>query len=154
MALMKRPRLTAIEPMANFKMRLTFLNGETYVVDFLPLFEESKGLAPLHDPEAFSGAVRDEYGWEIEWPVLDIQIGADTLWMDAQAQAAKDPATRDFIMWRARNGLSLSEAARALGITPRTVSAYGTGARPVPLYITLACKGWEAERQPGYRKAA
>lgn len=154
MALMKRPRLTAIKPMADFKMRLTFLNGSTYTVDFMPLFDESKGLAPLRDPRAFAGAVMDEWGWEIEWPEFDIQIGADTLWMDGQAQAATNPATRDFIMWRARNGLSLSEAARALGITPRTVSAYGTGARPVPLYITLACKGWEAEKNAEYSKAA
>ncbi|HOY66622.1 MAG TPA: DUF2442 domain-containing protein [Candidatus Ozemobacteraceae bacterium] len=154
MALMKRPRLTAIKAMPNFKMRLTFLNGATYVVDFLPLFEESKGLAPLRNQKAFADAMMDEWGWEIEWPAFDIQIGADTLWMDAQAQAAKDPATRDFIMWRARNGLSLADAARALGITSRTVSAYGTGERPVPLYITLACKGWEAERQPGHKKAA
>ena len=27
-------------------------------------------------------------------------------------------------------------------MTSRTISAYGTGARPVPRYIALACKGW------------
>jgi len=41
--------------------------------------------------------------------------------------------------------LSLADAAKALGMTPR-MSAYGTGKRPVPRYIALACKGWDAER--------
>ena len=47
--------------------------------------------------------------------------------------------------WRARNGLTLAAAALALEMTPRTMSAYGTGARPVPRYVALACKGWELE---------
>ena len=68
------------------------------------------------------------------------------LWLDAQAQNAPDENTRAFIQWRARHGLSLRQAAEALGMTPRTMSAYGTGARPVPRYVVLACKGWEAER--------
>jgi len=82
----------------------------------------------------------------VEWPDLDIQIGADTLWLDAQAQNAADENTRIFARWRARHGLSLKDAAAALGITPRTISAYGTCKRPVPRYIALACKGWEVEQ--------
>ena len=31
-------------------------------------------------------------------------------------------------------------------MTPRTLSAYGTDNRPVPRYIALACKGWDAEQ--------
>ena len=49
------------------------------------------------------------------------------------------------MQWRARNGLTLAAAALALEMTPRTMSAYGTGARPVPRYVALACKGWELE---------
>jgi hypothetical protein len=30
-------------------------------------------------------------------------------------------------------------------MTSHTLSAYGTGSRPVPRYIALACKGWEDE---------
>ena len=52
-----------------------------------------------------------------------------------------------FAQWRARHGLSLADAAKALGMTSRTMSAYGSGSRPVPRYIALACKGWEAERE-------
>jgi hypothetical protein len=84
---------------------------------------------------------------EGEWPDLDIQIGADTLWLDAQAQNASDENTRIFAKWRAKHGLSLKEAALALGITPRTISVYATCKPPIPRYIVfLACKGWEVDQ--------
>ena len=56
-----------------------------------------------------------------------------------------DDNARIFTQWRARNGLTLAATALALEITPRTMSAYGTGAGPVPRYVALACKGWELE---------
>ncbi len=148
MASMKRPRLTAVLPLAQFRLRLTFIDGSVFTVDFKPLFEESPGLKPLAEAKVFAGAaLTDGEGWAVEWPALDIQIGADTLWLDAQAQNAPDENTRVFAQWRARHGLSLNQAAEALGMTKRTMSAYGTGARPVPRYIALACKGWEAEHE-------
>lgn len=144
---MKRPRLALVEPLDDFRLRLTFIDGSTYTVAFHTLFETSPGLAPLRDPAVFATATLIEgEGWAVTWPLPDIQIGADTLWLDAQAQQAPDENTRAFAQWRVRHGLSLQQAAEALGLTPRTVSAYGTGTRPVPRYIVLACKGWEAER--------
>lgn len=148
MARMKRARLSSIEVLDDFRMRLSFVGGEVCTVDFKPLFEESPGLARLRDTQQFAHATLVEgEGWTVEWPELDIQIGADTLWLDAQAQNASEENTRIFAQWRARYGLSLSQAAQALGMTPRTISAYGTGARPVPRYIALACKGWEVEQR-------
>lgn len=146
MASMKRPRLAAIKVLTGQRLRLNFLDGSVFTVDFAPLIEESPGLLPLRDAKAFSKAtIEPDAGWSVEWPALDIQIGADTLWLDAQAQNAPDENTRIFAQWRVRHGLSLKAAAAALGMTPRTMSAYGTGARPVPRYVALACRGWEAE---------
>lgn len=148
MASMKRPRLARVETLSGFRLRLVFVDGSEAVLNFNPLLDESPGLAPLRDAGAFAGATLIEgEGWAVVWPQLDIQIGADTLWLDVQAQNAADENSRIFAQWRARNGLSLSAAASALGMTPRTISAYGTGARPVPRYVALACKGWEAERK-------
>lgn len=147
MASMKRPRLQSVEPLPGHRLRIAFVNGRAYTLDFAPLLAASPGLAPLRDESAFAKAtVIPGEGWTVTWPDLDIQIGADTLWLDAQAQHAPDETTRAFAEWRSRHGLSLKQAADALGLTPRTVSAYGTGARPVPRYVALACKGWEAER--------
>jgi hypothetical protein len=143
---MKRPRLQAVEPLEDYRLRLTFIDGSTFVVSLAEEFDRFPGLRPLRDPAAFAQAcLVDGEGWTVEWPPLDIQIGADTLWLDAQAQNAPDENTRIFAQWRARHGLSLKRAAEALGMTPRTMSAYGAGARPVPRYVALACKGWEAE---------
>ena len=146
MATMKRPRLAAVKALSGHRLKLTFIDGSVYTVALAGEFDKYPGLALLRDPKAFSKAVVIEgEGWTVEWPALDIQIGADTLWLDAQAQNAPDENTRLFAQWRARHGLSLTEAAKALGMTPRTMSAYGSGGRPVPRYIALACKGWEAE---------
>jgi hypothetical protein len=142
---MKRPRLNSLEILDNFKMRLSFIDSSMYTIDFDPLFKESPGLAPLADRASFASAVVGEKGWIVEWPDLDIQIGADTLLLDARAQNATDENSRVFAEWRAKNGLSLSAAACALGITTRTVSSYSNGARPVPRTVALACKGWECE---------
>ena len=145
---MKRPRLADAEPLDGFRLRITFIDGQTYILDFHPLFEASPGLAPLRDPAVFANATLIAgKGWAVTWPTPDIQIGADTLWLDAQAQHAPEENTRTFANWRARNGLTLKQAAAALGVTTRTLSAYGTGQRPVPRYIALACKGWEAEQK-------
>lgn len=145
MASMTRPRLRRVRALTGFRLKLEFIDGSVREVDFKPLFAESPGLAPLRDPEAFAKVrIGEDEGWTAEWPELDLQIGADTLWLDAQAQSAPDENARIFARWRARNGLSLAQAASALGMTPRTMSAYGTGARPVPRYVALACLGWES----------
>ena len=146
---MKRPRFKSVKPLDDFKIQATFINDSIFIIDFKPFFKESARLRSLlGNQEAFNKATTVESeGWTVEWPEQDIQIGADTLWLDAQAQNAPDENTRIFAQWRARHGLSLADAARALGMTTRTMSAYGSGRRPVPRYIALACKGWETEQE-------
>ncbi len=61
------------------------------------------GLAPLTKRGAFEGVMLGDGGWSVEWPELDIQIGADTLLLDALAQTAPDENTRIFIRWRLRH---------------------------------------------------
>jgi hypothetical protein len=152
MARMTRPRLRAAEPLARHAMRLTFCDGTVHVLNFTPLIAESVGLAPLRDEAVFAtGGIIEGEGWAVVWPEPDIQIGADTLWLDALAQNAPDENARIFAEWRARNGLSLAEAAKALGMSARTINAYGRGVRPIPRYVVLACKGWDAERNPSRR---
>jgi hypothetical protein len=141
-----RPRLTAVSPAADYCLDVGFLDGSNGSVDLKPSVFSLPGLVPLRDPAAFAGAVLGEFGWEAEWPEFDIQIGADTLFADMLDQNAKTPADR-FTVWRIRNGLSLAAASRELGITARTVSAYGSGARPIPRTIELACIGWEEEQR-------
>jgi hypothetical protein len=147
MATMKRPRLLTVEPLPDYKLRLTFRDGTVSTVALADDIEHHQGLNRLKFPDAFAKVTLIEgEGWTVEWPELDIQIGADTLWLDAQAQNAPDENTRIFAQWRVKHGLSLADAAIALGLTTRTMSAYGSGKRPVPRYIALACQGWEMEQ--------
>ena len=148
MATMKRPRLESVRALADYRLQLVFRDGSAYTVSLASSFDKFPGLEPLQDKAAFANAqIIEGEGWTVEWPELDIQIGADTLWLDARAQNAVDENTRVFAQWRVENGLTLTQAAQALGMTPRTMSAYGTGSRPVPRYVALACKGWEVEHR-------
>lgn len=149
MAPMTRPRLRDVQALQEARLALTFVDGSQRTIDLRADIAELPGLRALQDEALFATAVVADAGWTVEWPSADIQIGADTLWLQAQQQSAVDPATRAFVAWRLRHSLSLAAAARALGFTPRTVSAWGTGARPVPKYVLLACRGWEAEQAAG-----
>jgi len=141
-----RPRLMAASPAADYCLNVRFTDDSFGMVSLKESVFSLPGLAPLRDPIAFSCAIVSEYGWEAEWPEFDIQIGADTLLADMLDQHAKTPADR-FTVWRIRNGLSLAAASRELGVTVRTVSAYGSGARPIPRTVQLACIGWEEEQR-------
>ena len=145
-----RPRLSVVTPVADYCLEVRFADGSGGIVNLRESVFSLPGLAPLQDPAAFADAVLGEYGWEAEWPRFDIQIGADTLFADMLDQNSKTPADR-FTVWRIRNGLSLAAASRELGVTVRTVSAYGSGARPIPRTVELACIGWEEEQR---RKSA
>lgn len=138
--------MTAVSPAADYCLNVRFVDGSGDTVNLKESIFSLSGLAPLRDPDAFSGVVLGEYGWEAEWPVFDIQIGADTLFADMLEQHSETPADV-FTVWRIRNGLSLAAASRELGVTVRTVSAYGSGARPIPRTVQLACIGWEVEHR-------
>jgi hypothetical protein len=144
MASMKRPRLQAVQALATSKLALTFINEQQFVLDLSDDLQAFPGLHPLQNAEAFAQARLGDDGWTVEWPGLDIQIGADTLFLDAQAQAATDENTRIFINWRARTGLPLAMAAEALGVSTRSITRYSNGRESAPRTLALACLGWDA----------
>lgn len=144
MAPMKRPRLSAVQVLPDKQLILTFIDGQQLTLDMTDDLQRFPGLQPLQDEHVFDSAQLGDDGWTVEWPEQDIQIGADTLYLDALAQNAKDENTRIFIGWRARSGLSLNMAAEALGISRRSISRYSSGREAVPRSLALACLGWDA----------
>jgi hypothetical protein len=149
MASMKRPRLKAVEALAGRKLALTFINDQQFVLDMSADIQNFPGLSPLQSDDAFLQAQIGDDGWTVEWVDLDIQIGADTLYLDAQAQAATDENTRIFIGWRARTGLPLALAAEALGVSTRSITRYSNGREATPRTLALACIGWDALQGQG-----
>jgi transcriptional regulator with XRE-family HTH domain len=59
--------------------------------------------------------------------------------------------TEKFREWRAGRRLSLSGAAAALGLSRRMVAYYDQGAKPIPKYVWLATRGYDAEPEPQSR---
>ncbi|RBH52767.1 DUF2442 domain-containing protein [Pseudomonas sp. MWU13-2860] len=82
MTSMKRPRLQAVQAHPDFTLKLTFVNGQVFDLDLNDDIKHYPGLKPLHDSKAFAGAAIGNDGWTVEWTELDIQIGADTLYLD------------------------------------------------------------------------
>jgi hypothetical protein len=148
MASMKRPRLQAVQARPGAILELTFISGQHFTLDMSKDLKTYPGLKPLTKGNAFKGATLGDAGWTVEWPELDIQIGADTLFLDALAQAAPDENTRIFIHWRLRHRMTLDQAAEALGVSARGISRYSSGREPVPRTLALACLGWEALEHP------
>ena len=144
---MKRPRLSAVQSLPDNRLALTFIDGQQLTLDLSRDLHAYPGLQPLLAPQAFTSVCLGDDGWSVEWPELDIQIGADTLYLDALAQNASDENTRMFIEWRARTGLSLNQAAEALGVSARSISRYSSGREVVPRSLALACLGWDFLQQ-------
>nr|WP_315447052.1 DUF2442 domain-containing protein [uncultured Pseudomonas sp.] len=88
---MKRPRLSAVTAHPGFLLALTFINGQRVTVDLNRDIHTYPGLNPLLDPEVFATARMDDDGWSVEWLAPDIQIGADTLYIDAFSASNPNP---------------------------------------------------------------
>ncbi|MET1069522.1 MAG: DUF2442 domain-containing protein [Pseudomonas prosekii] len=144
---MKRPRLAAVKASPGFRLELTFIDGQQLTLSLSGDLQAYPGLRPLLENRVFDTAAIGDDGWTVEWADADIQIGADSLYLDALAQNAADENTRIFIDWRARTGLPLNQAAEALGVSARSISRYSNGREAVPRALALACLGWDSLQQ-------
>jgi hypothetical protein len=96
----------------------------------------------LQDPAEFAKVSLGDWGHSLRW-ANGAELGADALWLETLTATGRND-TRAFLEFRLRNGLSLSGAAEALGLSRRMVAYYSNGEKPVPRPILLACRGWEA----------
>jgi hypothetical protein len=114
-------------------------------VDVEAVLGRSATLARIRKPALFARARLSDWGQAVEW--FDAELGADNVYAWAKEQAG-EVSHQMFDGWMHRNGLSLSTAAQALGISRRMVIYYRTAHKPIPRAMWLACLGWEATR-PG-----
>jgi hypothetical protein len=89
----------------------------------------------------FNRLVFNRFG--VEWADGEIGIGADSLYRLGKEQTCVAFPVTEFNAWMERNALSLNAAAKALGISRRTIVYYHGGHKPIPYYIKLAGLGWE-----------
>jgi hypothetical protein len=137
------PKLTAVHALAPYRLRTQWNTGEVLDVDVATHLKNHPVLAAILDPEVFDRVHVGEWGNSIEW--IDEEFGADNVYAWAKEQAG-EASHEIFDDWMRRNGLSLTTAAEALGISRRMVSYYRTAHKTIPRAIWLACLGWEATR--------
>jgi len=135
-------RITHVEAKDGRVLCLCWADGLVAEVDVSTIVDKFAVAAPLRDATRFSQAKVGEEGVTVDFGD-DLEIPTDHLRRLAYEQAGKIMAVGEFRAWRTRNGLSLTQAAAALGINRRTVSYYESGQHLIPRTIMLACLGYE-----------
>jgi len=135
-------KITDVDALPNAKLRITLNNGSLLHVN-LADYLDAPGYESLRDPAIFARVQVDEWGHGVEWP-QDVGIPVSALYRLAREQAGSAWPTEKFNAWMRRNALSAATAARALGLTRRTIIYYHTGQKPIPLVVGLACDGFDA----------
>ncbi len=143
---MKQLNITNVAVSGKKAVDITWGSGKVDRAGLAPLIADLAGLAALDKAATFAACAVGEDGWSLIWP-NGAEIGTDTLWRMAREQAGEATPIGEFAAWRARNRLSLSDAALALGVTRRMVSYYEAGRYLIPRIVGLAIKGWEAEHR-------
>jgi hypothetical protein len=133
--------VASVDAMPKARLRVKLLTGRVIEVD-VTQYLNAPGYERLRKPAFFARARVAEWGHGVCWPG-DIAIPVEALYRLAKEQAGQAWPTHRFNAWMKRHGLSAAQAAKALGLTRRTILYYHTGAKPIPIYIALACEGWE-----------
>jgi predicted DNA-binding transcriptional regulator AlpA len=111
-------------------------------LDLTGLIARSMHFAPLlNDLEAFAKLEIVEDGLGVAWPVQTkwgrLDVSASTLRRIADEQQPMTGA--DFARWRTKLGLSLTEAAKLLGVGRRTIMGY-LKKDELPPIVAIACR--------------
>jgi len=138
-------RLASVAVEAGMNLSVSYTDGRIVRVNLSNVAERLQVFSALENSLEFATVKVLDFGWSLEWD-CGASLDSDRVLEMALEQAGLAENVR-FRQWQDTNHLSLSDAAKAIGMTRRTISKYRTGSSPVPRYITLACKGWEAEQQ-------
>ena len=134
-------RITSVVAGQGRTVTITWADGGMAAVDLMPWIMSGK-LVKLLDQTYFSGAAVGEYGWTIAWGGEDIEIDTVHLQMLAAEQRGLVYSPDGLKRWRGRFGLTLDDAADALGLSRRTVAYYESGEKVIPKSVALACRGY------------
>ena len=140
--------LTAVEALPDYRLRLSYADGQTFEVDLSDRIFTTVFLAPLRDATLFAQAKLGFAGRSVDWIEDELDLGTDNLRHLAVEQAGGIGHERIWT-WLHDTGLTLEQAAEALGISRRMLIYYRDGEKPIPRSIWLACLGWEAVRPKG-----
>jgi hypothetical protein len=137
------PRVTKVRAIGARSLRV-HIAGERSdrELDMTGLIARSTHLAPLmNDARTFAKVGIVEEGLGVSWPVQTkwgrLDVSATTLRRIAEEQQPMTGA--DFAEWRTGLGLSLTEAAKLLGVGRRTIMGY-LKKDNLPPVVAIACR--------------
>ena len=137
------PRVTKVRPAGDRTLRVRFAGDRRdYVLDLTGLIARSLHFAPLmEDADTFAKIDIVDDGIGVAWPIQTkwgrLDLSSSTLRRIAEEQL---PMTgTDFSEWRKSLGLSLTEAAKLLGVGRRTIMSY-LKKNELPLVVAIACR--------------
>jgi uncharacterized protein DUF2442/helix-turn-helix protein len=133
------PNIREVRPEAARSVIVTWRGGAESIVDLAPLLNDYTIFEPLRqDERRFREVEIGEWGWCLRWSD-DMEIASDTVWRLALEQGAGWLRG-----WRAAHRLTQTEAARALGVSPRMWRYYEAGSHLLPKTVRLAGIGLDA----------
>jgi hypothetical protein len=138
-------KLTKAKALKDFRLSLTYADGQTFTIDLGDWIAKTKALKPLQDAALFARARISKAGSTVEWKGGEIDLAGDNLRNLAIEQAGGIGHERIW-EWLHESNLTLDQGAEALGISRRMLIYYRDGEKPVPRAIWLACLGWQAVR--------
>ena len=141
-------RLTAVEALDEFRLYLTYADGQTFIVDLSALISSQAFLAPLKERSLFTQAKVGFGGYSVDWIEDELDLGSDNLRHLGVEQSGGIGHERIWT-WLHETGLTLEQAAEELGISRRMLIYYRDGEKSIPRTIWLACLGWQAIRPQG-----
>ena len=141
-------QLTAVVALTAYRLRLSYADGQNFEVDLGEWIDSTKSLDALKDLALFAQAKVGFAGRTVDWIEDELDLAADNLRNLAVEQSDSIGHERIWT-WLHETGLTLEQAAEALGISRRMLIYYRNGEKPIPRSIWLACLGWEAVRPTG-----
>jgi hypothetical protein len=133
------PNIRAVRADEQRSVVVTWKGGAESIVDMSEHLAQYAILAPLRsDEDLFRKVQVGEWGWCVHWSD-DMEISADTLWRLALQQGAAWLRA-----WRAAHGMTQTDAAKALGVSPRMWRYYEAGSHLLPKTVRLAGIGLDA----------
>jgi len=136
-------RVTKVRPAGGRVLRVRFAEDRRErEIDLTGLIARSAHFMPLlEDAETFAKVAIVEEGLGVGWPVQTkwgrLDLSASTLRRIAEEQQPMTGA--DFAEWRMSLGLSLTEAAKLLGVGRRTIMGYLKKGE-LPPVVAIACR--------------
>lgn len=137
-------KIAAVETMPGLRLSVTW-EGGTQTVIGLSDWIESKGITALKDVDLFAKVHVGEYASTVAWIDDELEIDSTHLQLLESEQRGMPLLPDALARWRARHGLTQSQAARELGVSPRQWQNYEAGKTFLPWVLALACAGWEAK---------